>query len=143
MTTKDLLEFHDKLCAECRVVVEKKNFDYAGASGQTPFSNFQASEQLGLCSTETGIVMRMLDKLKRLVTFCNAGQLKVENEGAADACKDIVNYAIILAAYVEEKRATAKPAMQSVDDFRREVSRMRLPGEPLWSPDGPLETKVA
>ena len=46
--------------------------------------------------------MRMLDKLKRLITFCNAGELKVENEGAADACKDIVNYAIILAAYAAQ-----------------------------------------
>ena len=104
MTTIQLLQFHAKLTEECREIMAKKNHDYAGANGQTPFGNFQAPEQLGLCSTETGIVMRMLDKLKRLVTFCNAGELKVENEGASDACKDIVNYAIILAAYVEEKR---------------------------------------
>ena len=143
MTTTQLLQFHERISQECREIMAKKNHDYAGASGATPFGNFQAPEQLGLCSTETGIVMRMLDKLKRLITFCNAGELKVENEGAADACKDIVNYAIILAAYAEEKRATAKPAMQSVEDFRREVSRMRLPGEPLWLPDGPLETKIA
>lgn len=104
MNTTELLQFHEKLTAECREIMRQKNHDYAGASGATPFGNFQAPEQLGLCSTETGIVMRMLDKLKRLVTFCNAGQLKVENEGAADACKDIVNYAIILAAYVKEKQ---------------------------------------
>lgn len=112
MNQKELLEFHDRLCRECREVMAKKNHDYAGATGTTPFGNFQAPEQLGLCSTETGIVMRMLDKIKRLITFCNAGELKVENEGAADACKDIVNYAIILAAYVEDKqRNIAAPTL--------------------------------
>jgi len=103
MTTPQLLEFHEKFCAEAREIMRVKNHDYAGASGTTPFGNFQAPEQLGLCNTETGIVMRMLDKLKRLVTFCTAGALKVKNEGARDACMDIVNYAIILAAYAMVK----------------------------------------
>lgn len=141
MTTTQLLQFHERISQECREIMAKKNHDYAGASGATPFGNFQAPEQLGLCSTETGIVMRMLDKLKRLITFCNAGELKVENEGAADACKDIVNYAIILAAYVEEKH----PALISAEDAAKDIARTPLVGlrVPLWSPDGPLETKIA
>jgi hypothetical protein len=103
MTTSELLEYHEKFCEEARQIMRAKNHDYTGASGQTPFGNFQAPEQLGLCSTETGIVMRMMDKIKRLVTFCTAGALRVHNEGPRDACLDIVNYAILLSAYLVHK----------------------------------------
>ena len=82
----------------------KKNHDYAGAGGDTPFANFTASEKLGICSTEVGFLMRMLDKLQRLGTFAKAGALKVLTEGPRDACLDIINYAILFAAYIHQKQ---------------------------------------
>lgn len=82
-----------------------KNHDYAGADGKTPFSNFQVVEQFGVCTTEQGFLVRMLDKMKRLTTYAQSGELKVPGEGAKDACLDILNYAILLAAYIEEKKA--------------------------------------
>ena len=45
----------------------------------------------------------MLDKMKRLATFAHAGELKVENEGVRDACLDLLNYSILLAAYCKDK----------------------------------------
>jgi hypothetical protein len=103
MTTTELLTFHKAFCDQARGIVETKNHDYAGASGDTPFANFTATEKLGITTTEKGFLIRMLDKMQRLSTFANAGELKVANESAHDACMDIVNYAVMLSAYIREK----------------------------------------
>ena len=105
MIHAQLLEFHKAFCQRAYDIMAVKNHDYAGATGDTPFANFQAVELLGIASTETGFLVRMLDKMKRLQTFAACGKLKVENEGAYDACLDIANYAILLAAYVKDKGA--------------------------------------
>lgn len=97
-----LLAAHDALCREARELMVRKNHDYAGASGKTPFANFQACEAVGVCTTEQGFLVRMLDKYKRLVTFAQAGELKVVNEGFRDACVDIINYAILFCAYAQD-----------------------------------------
>ncbi len=103
MTTPELLQFHESFCGEARALMQKKNHDYAGADGDTPFANFEASEKLRVCSTEAGMLVRMLDKFMRLSTFLNAGKLMVAGEGAHDSLQDIVNYSILLAARLEEK----------------------------------------
>lgn len=102
----ELLKFHLAFCHRAYQILERKNHDYAGADGQTPWRNFETVELLGLASTETGIVMRMGDKLNRLVTFARDGKLAVKNEGAIDALLDMVNYSILLAAYLKAKEAT-------------------------------------
>ena len=104
LTSETLLTFHEELCSEARALMAKKNHDYAGASGTTPFANFQACEEVGVCSTEQGFLVRMLDKFKRLVTFAQAGNLTVDNESFRDAVIDIVNYAILFAAYCTDQR---------------------------------------
>ena len=103
MNRTELLLFHDDLCSRARAVMEDKNHDYAGPGGDDPFANFRAVEALGLCSTEKGVLVRMLDKLKRLQTFEAVGRLAVAGEGPLDACLDIMNYAILLAAIIKEK----------------------------------------
>lgn len=104
MTTQELLKFHEEFCARGRDIMAVKNHDYAGASGQTPFANFESTELLGIATTEQGFLVRIVDKIKRLITFANAGVLKVKNEGAEDACLDILNYVVLLAAWFREKR---------------------------------------
>ncbi|QDP54775.1 MAG: hypothetical protein Unbinned5784contig1000_18 [Prokaryotic dsDNA virus sp.] len=99
----ELLEFHMVFTHAAYQLCERKNHDYAGAQGQSPFRNFETVEALGLASTETGIVIRMADKINRLVTFARDGKLKVANESASDALLDIVNYAVILAAYIRKR----------------------------------------
>ena len=103
MTRKELLAFHDALCKEARGIMERKNHDYAGAGGATPFANFQAVELIGVCSTSQGFLVRMLDKFKRLTTFVQSGELLVKNEGFRDACLDILNYCILFAAYQHQE----------------------------------------
>ena len=104
MTTKELLEYHADFCQRGWDIVKKKNHDYAGAAGDTPFANFEASEKIGITTTEKGILVRMLDKMMRLSTFADAGELKVENESVEDACLDIANYCVLLSAYIKDKK---------------------------------------
>lgn len=101
---EDLLEFHLAFCHRAYLLCAKKNHDYAGAHGLSPYRNFESIEALGIASTESGLLIRMTDKINRLVTFVNDGKLAMENETAIDALLDIVNYSVILAAYMRVRR---------------------------------------
>lgn len=97
-----LLQFHLAFCYRAYCICKVKNHDYGGASGETPWRNFESTEALGIASTESGILMRMGDKLNRLVTYVNDGKLNVPNEGAMDALLDTINYCVLLAAYISK-----------------------------------------
>ena len=103
MNTGDLLKFHEEFCDKAREIMRAKNHDYAGPSGETPFANFEACEQVGICTTEQGFLVRVMDKIKRLITFTQAGELKVEKETVEDGGLDIVNYIILFMAYLRDK----------------------------------------
>lgn len=103
MNRKELFEHHKELCATALGIMEKKNHDYAGASGDTPFANFSRTEAMGVCSTEQGFLVRVVDKVSRLSTFCQTGTLKVDNESYEDAILDIVNYMVLFSGYLKEK----------------------------------------
>jgi hypothetical protein len=103
MNIEDLLKFHLAFCYQAYKVMEVKNHDYAGADGETPFRNFTSPEALGIATTEQGLLIRMVDKINRLVTFCRDGKLEVTNETSHDALIDLINYSIILAGYMKAK----------------------------------------
>jgi hypothetical protein len=105
MTARErLLEFHNELSQQGRDLMTRKNHDYAGKSGDDPFANFRRIEAMGICSTERGFLVRLLDKVSRLSTFCEAGQLLVKDEAVRDTLVDVLNYAVLFAAYIEEKK---------------------------------------
>ena len=102
MNRDELLQFHETLCSEARELMQAKNHDYAGPDGQAPFANFDVAEKIGICSAAEGMLVRMTDKLRRLITFAKAGQLRVKDETVQDTCRDLVNYAILFAAKAKE-----------------------------------------
>ena len=104
MNRKELFEHHKQLCATALGIMEKKNHDYAGESGDTPFANFSRTEAMGVCSTEQGFLVRVIDKVSRLSTFVEAGELKVDNESYEDAILDIINYMILLSGFLHGKK---------------------------------------
>ena len=108
MNREELFEFHRALCAEALEIMIKKNNDYAGADGETPFANFERTETMGICSTEQSFLVRMTDKMSRLSTFVNTGELKVTNESYKDAVLDLINYITLFAAYVDSKDSRQK-----------------------------------
>ena len=103
MNREELLRHHDKLTTTAKEIMKQKNHDYAGQGGEKPFANFERCEAMGVCSTEQGFLVRVIDKVSRLSTFVSAGELKVENESYEDAVLDIINYMILFSAFVEDK----------------------------------------
>ena len=103
MNREELLMSHDKICSEAKELMKKKNHDYAGKEGDQPFANFERTESMGVCSTEQGFLVRVVDKVSRLSTFCSAGELKVDNESYEDAVLDIINYMVLFSGYLKDK----------------------------------------
>ena len=84
---QDLMQIQDDLCGDGKSIMKKKNHDYRGGSGD-PYANFRGSVSLGV-KPITGILLRMQDKIMRVKTFDEKGELIVENEGVKDALVDI------------------------------------------------------
>ena len=103
MNRQELFKHHKEICGEALKLMEKKNHDYAGEGGDTPFANFTRSEDMGICTTEQGFLVRVCDKLSRLSTFASAGELKVDNESYHDAVVDIINYMVLFSGYLKDK----------------------------------------
>jgi len=87
-----LLDRHKELCAAAHSLMEKKNQDYA--SDNDPFRNFRMAGR-------KGIPVRLGDKVARLMSFCERGDLKVSDESVEDTVLDIINYAILFHEYKE------------------------------------------
>ena len=103
MTRDELLQFHNDLCTQARELMSLKNRDYAGNEGTEPFANFTRVEAMGICKTEQGFLVRLTDKMSRLSSFIHAGKMSVEDESFMDTCVDVINYMVLLAAYLKEK----------------------------------------
>lgn len=104
MNREQLLELHRAITDECRAIMEAKNHDYAGGKDE-PFANFMASRFLGV-APEIGLLIRCMDKFKRIEAFVNKGELKVKGEPVMDAIKDAINYMVLLAGMIRASEAT-------------------------------------
>lgn len=111
MTKEHLFEMHQKLCSTGFELLKAKNADYSKAH---PLGNFMVAEALQACSAENGIIVRMSDKLSRLVSILEKGA-EVKSESVTDTIVDIINYAVLLQAVITFKgegenaaRATGK-----------------------------------
>ena len=107
MTRDQLFAHHNHLCAKAFDIMKTKNNDYAGSKGDTPFANFQRCEAMGVCSVEQGFLVRIVDKVSRLSTFAADGKLAVKNETYEDAILHILNYCVLMSAYVKYKTEKA------------------------------------
>jgi hypothetical protein len=104
MTLKEYLELHRRLCDEARDLSARKNHDYAGADGRDPFANFRSCELLGVTTTTRGFLVRMTDKIRRIVEFSRSGTFAVTDEKLEDTIKDLINYACLLYAYEQARK---------------------------------------
>ena len=104
MNQAELLSFHDETCGKAKGLMTTKNHDYAGAEGDRPFRNLEIGEALGIGTTAHGILFRLSDKVARLVQFVNSGEFTVKIESVDDTAADLINYTILLAAYLKEQR---------------------------------------
>lgn len=103
MTRERLFALHAELCNKALHIVRAKNQDYT--SGGSPFVNFKNAEVFGVPG-ELGLLIRVMDKLMRIQSFIHNGTLAVKGEPVEDAILDVMNYMILLAGMIEEKRAS-------------------------------------
>jgi hypothetical protein len=100
-TQEDLLKYHERLTTEARALMKGKNTDYAK---DQIFGNLDVCENVGLCSTEMGILIRIFDKLSRLKNVLEAGQAEVKDESVQDTLLDVINYATLIGAKQVQRR---------------------------------------
>jgi hypothetical protein len=103
MTREELFNMHNEMTKTAFEIMKKKNADYAGG-GSDPFANFRRAEALGICTTEQAFLVRITDKISRLSTFANKGKLEVEDETVYDTLLDMINYSVLLAAFIKDKK---------------------------------------
>ncbi len=99
--TSDLLDYHALLTDAARSLMARKNNDYAGSSGAQPFKNFQLCSAMGLTTTEVGMAVRLSDKIQRLAHLLSGQKMLVTDESLRDTLLDIINYTVLIGAYVE------------------------------------------
>jgi hypothetical protein len=102
MTKENYFEFAEKFFAKALEISRAKNADYTGKNDD-PFSNFRSVEVLGI-TTEQGFLTRMMDKMKRIASFAEKGELQVKDESVTDTLRDLANYSCLLAAYIESQK---------------------------------------
>ena len=90
-----LNELH-KMAAD---IINKKNHDYRGAM-EDDYANFRGSKALGIHPGH-GVLLRIQDKMMRVKTFIDKGELKVKGESIDDALVDITNYCALLRGIIK------------------------------------------
>lgn len=100
MTTEQFLARLEELYKNNLDISRRKNADYAGFGN--PFKNFEICETLGITSVESGILVRVTDKLSRISTLLKQ-DAQVKDEAITDTLSDLANYAMILRIYIENK----------------------------------------
>lgn len=114
MTKTEYLAYHKQFCEDMIKITTAKNADYSGTSPD-PFANFNRVGLMGVCQTEQGFLVRMLDKFCRITSFVQKGVLEVKDESLEDTCKDLANYACLFAAYVKSKKADSIQEGKQID----------------------------
>lgn len=97
--------------------MKRKNSDYA--KDTDPFRNFRAHGLLG-------ISVRMQDKVSRLTSFSERGELSVVEESVRDTVLDLVNYAVLYYGYMLDTQE--KTAHEGPDGYSTEADAIDLRG---------------
>ena len=130
MTRDELLMYHDELCTTAKELMSLKNRDYAGDHGNEPFANFTRVEAMGICTTEQGFLTRITDKMSRLSSFIDCGKMHVANESFNDTIVDVINYMVLLSAYLKDKESQDDPQLMLFDGNDKSVSDADIPPLP-------------
>lgn len=101
MTLKEYLTVQDSIFARAHDISKRKGHDYSGKADT--LANLKRTAALGITSAERGVLVRMGDKLSRLVTLIDGEPGQVKDESIQDTILDMVNYSCLLSALLQEK----------------------------------------
>ena len=85
----------------CEDIIKAKNADYA--DDDDPYSNFRTASLFGI-HPAIGILLRVMDKIQRIVSFIKKDKLEVKGESFEDACDDIINYMVLIKGFLKDKQ---------------------------------------
>lgn len=119
-----LLDYHKAMCQSAWDLMDKKNQDYAGGHGRSPFANFERVEAMGITTVEKGFLVRMTDKMSRLSSFLESGEFKVKDESFEDTLVDLINYSVLLSAYRAAKRGSVADAVIAKESSSQKMSAL-------------------
>lgn len=88
------------MCAEALAIMKRKNKDY---SKEGPLDNFYVCSAIKAATPINGIVVRMGDKLARVVSVSEKGA-QVKSETLRDTLVDVINYSVLLLAVINETK---------------------------------------
>jgi hypothetical protein len=106
MNRIQLMKYHRNFCDNAHRLMGRKNADYAtgGDIREDAFRNFRESQRVTNIPVEIGILIRMSDKLSRLGKLLGSGyEPQVKDENIQDTLEDIVNYSILISAFLSDK----------------------------------------
>jgi hypothetical protein len=102
MTTKNqFIEFVERDSERILEMLKAKNNDYTAGS-DSAFANFDQARLLGI-EPIIGVMIRFLDKVKRMETFAKTGSLEVKQESVFDALDDMEGYIKIMKKMLSER----------------------------------------
>jgi hypothetical protein len=99
MSASHPIQMLDELHVMAREIINKKNHDYRGAM-KDDYANFRGSRALGIHPGH-GVLLRIQDKMMRIKTFIDKGELHVKDESIDDALVDITNYCALLRGIIK------------------------------------------
>lgn len=122
MDFKTYLTQFDNVLELMLETTKNKNKDYA--KDYDAFANFRRCEELGICSTEAGILTRMTDKLSRIGNLLHNTN-HVKDESLLDSTLDMAVYSVILYTYLSNKWAK-ESSVQNVINESQSISSTDL-----------------
>lgn len=99
--TEHLIALHEELCGYAKDLMVRKNADYKAGSGD-PFANFRMAK-LAHVRPAQGVIVRMMDKLARWMSFIEKGELAIKEESIIDVAHDLINYTVICTGLLIEQ----------------------------------------
>ena len=107
-------EFHEKVAD----TIWRKNADYTAANADV-FDNFKFVEQQGITDTITGMLVRLSDKYKRLISLLG-GHDPLVDESTEDTLLDMAGYTALMFVYLKQRK-TPPPLPATLSDSNKEV----------------------
>jgi hypothetical protein len=100
MTKAEYAAFVEQTFADMLALIKKKNADYTGATDD-PFANFRRASAVAV-DPLNGLAVRFLDKVARIESFFQNGNL--QNESFEDAWLDCIGYSCLALGMLKERR---------------------------------------
>lgn len=115
MNRQEWMEYHQAMTLRAYELTGRKNNDYADPDAHKDdpyavFRNFRMCELLGICSVEQGFLVRLSDKISRLINLTRPGhERQVKDETIDDTILDVVNYVLLFGGYLKTKKEVEAP----------------------------------